>query len=129
MALLHHVTFASLNGVRPAKHKVPKLHCFIIHGAENDTLKWCFEYICFYYFLLLGTPKVQWKKKNHNFLKKNVDDTVCLKNTEVTDQGKNTRGLRAILPPKCKKEPSKKKKKTLKIAIDCNVKACSMLQI
>ena len=31
-------------------------------------------------------------------------------------------GLQAILPTKCKKEP-------LKIAIDCNVKACSMLQI
>ena len=38
-------------------------------------------------------------------------------------QGKKiTQGLRAILPPKCKKEP-------LKIAIDCNVKACLMLQI
>ena len=85
---------------------------FIIHGAENDTLKWCLEYICFYYFLLLG--KVRWKKKmkkkekkkekekkkKSQFLKKNVDDTVCFKNTEVTDQGGNTRGLRAILARK-----------------------------
>ena len=42
-------------------------------------------------------------------------------------------GLWAILPPKCKQEPSGKKKKEhgepLKITIDCNVKACSMLQI
>ena len=37
-------------------------------------------------------------------------------------QEKITWGLWAISPPKCKKEP-------LKIAIDCNVKACSMLQI
>ena len=31
--------------------------------------------------------------------------------------------------PKMKKEPSKFKKDPLKIAIDCNVTACSMLQI
>ena len=42
---------------------------------------------------------------------------------------KITWGLRAISPPKCKKEPSKIKKEPLKIAINCNVKACSMLQI
>ena len=42
---------------------------------------------------------------------------------------KITRGLRAILLPKCKKEPSKIKQEPLKIAIDCNVKACSLLQI
>ena len=42
---------------------------------------------------------------------------------------KITRELQAISPPKYKKEPSKCKKEPLKIAIDCNVKACSMLQI
>ena len=42
---------------------------------------------------------------------------------------KLTRGLRVISPPKCKKEPSKIKTEPLKIAIDSNVKACSMLQI
>ena len=48
---------------------------------------------------------------------------------ESPTQGKITRGLRAISPAKYKKEPSKIKKEPLKIAIDCNVKACSMLQI
>ena len=42
---------------------------------------------------------------------------------------KNTRGLQAVSSPKCEKEPSKVKKEPLKIAIDCNVKACWMLQI
>ena len=40
-----------------------------------------------------------------------------------------TRGLWAISPPKCKKEPSEIKKEPQKIAMDCNVKACSVLQI
>ena len=43
---------------------------------------------------------------------------------------KNTKGLRAISPRKCINRTLKKiKKEPLKIAIDCNVKACSMLQI
>ena len=41
---------------------------------------------------------------------------------DISLPGGNYRGLRAILSLKCKKEP-------LKLAIDCNVKACSMLQI
>ena len=44
-------------------------------------------------------------------------------------QEENTRGIWAILPPKCKTEHSKIKKEPLKSAIECNVKACSMLQI
>ena len=38
-------------------------------------------------------------------------------------------GLRAISPTKCKNEPPKIKKEPMKITINCNVKAGSMLQI
>ena len=42
---------------------------------------------------------------------------------------KHTGGLWAILPPEMQKTAPENKKEPLKIAIDCNVKACSMLQI
>ena len=46
------------------------------------------------------------------------------------DQGENYIGVPGDFAPEMQKEPSKKEKKLpLKIAIDCNVKSCSMLQI
>ena len=56
----------------------------------------------------------------------------CLSRKRLAMQqvGKNYTGASGDFAPEMqKKSPPKKKKKNLKIAIDCNVKACSMLQI
>ena len=42
---------------------------------------------------------------------------------QLSTREKSARGLWAISPPKCKKEPSKIEKEPLKIAIDCNCKS------
>ena len=70
---------------------------------------------------LMGT---QGPKVGHFCISSSLDVEIVQQRQIVytVDQGKITLGLRAISAPKCKKEP-------LKIAIDCNVKTCSMLQI
>ena len=44
-------------------------------------------------------------------------------------QGKNYMGAPGDFAPEMQKKSPRKSKRALKIAIDCNVKACSMLQI
>ena len=48
---------------------------------------------------------------------------------EFRTREKITWGLWVILPPKCKKRALKNKKGPMKIALDSNVKACSMLLV
>ena len=51
---------------------------FNCYGAENDTLKWHFEFASkiFVTWFLLSAMK---NGKNTPFLKKNVEDTICMK--------------------------------------------------
>ena len=54
---------------------------FNCYGADNDTLKWSFEYMLLKFLLRCTPNKVRWKIKNSSpFLKKKVHDAACLKN-------------------------------------------------
>ena len=48
---------------------------------------------------------------------------------EYIIQGKNYTGVPGDFAPEMQKKNPRNKKEPLKIAIDCNVKPCSMLQI
>ena len=67
------------------------------------------------------------KQMTSKVLNVSVDKAMC---AFVYIRGEIHRGSGQFRPKNAKKSPRKKEKKEpLKIAIDCNVKACSMLQI
>ena len=66
--------------------------------------------------------------RKYSIFKISSDKTLSSeKNDTIT--GKNYKGTPGDFAPEMQKRALENKKEPLKIAIDCNVKACSMLQI